>query len=101
MTTDSPDKLATPSTNSTAARRAARWLPGWMRGFNDLTIGAKLNSGFGLLVLLTLLVVVLIFVAGRAAMRDINSTENVRMPAALVSAQAQSDLLEMQASVRG
>ena len=101
MTIDPPDKLATPSTNRTAPRHASRWLPGWMRGFNDLTIGAKLNSGFGLLVLLTLLVVALIFVAGRAAMRDINSTQNVRMPAALTSAQAQSDLLEMQASVRG
>jgi CHASE3 domain sensor protein len=75
--------------------------PDRQRRFVDLTIGAKLNGAFGLLVLLVLLVVALIFWAGRAAVRDISLTQNARMPAALASARAQASLLEMQASVRG
>ena len=35
--------------------------------FHDLTIGQKLNIGFGILVLLLLLIVGLIFAAGQAA----------------------------------
>jgi len=69
--------------------------------FNDLTIGQKLNSGFGILVLLLLLIVGLIFAAGRAATDRINLTVDVRVPAALASARAQSSLLKMRAAVRG
>jgi len=69
--------------------------------FRDLNIDAKLRLGFGVLVLLTLLVVGLIFVASRRATESINLTENARVPAALASAQAQSSLLKMQAAVRG
>jgi len=75
-------------------------MPG-MRSFNNLNIGMKLNIGFGILVLLTLLVVGLIFVASRQATQNINLTEDVRVPAALASAHAQSSLLKMQAAVRG
>ena len=69
--------------------------------FNDLTIGQKLNIGFGILVLLLLLIVGLIFAAGRAATATINLTVDVRVPAALASARAQSSLLKMRAAVRG
>ncbi len=69
--------------------------------FNDLSIGQKLNIGFGILVLLLLLIVGLIFAAGRAATDTINLTVDVRVPAALASARAQSSLLKMRAAVRG
>ncbi len=71
------------------------------RAFRNLNIEAKLRLGFGVLVLLTLLVVGLIFVASRRATENINLTENARVPAALASARAQSSLLKMQAAVRG
>ena len=73
----------------------------WVQQFEDLSIGAKLNSGFGLLVLLILLVVLVIYIAVRGVTEDIRLTQTVRMPAALASARAQASLLEMQASVRG
>lgn len=69
--------------------------------FHDLTIGQKLNIGFGILVLLLLLIVGLIFAAGQAATNSINLTVDVRVPAALASARAQSSLLQMRAAVRG
>ncbi|MCB0212902.1 MAG: GAF domain-containing protein [Anaerolineae bacterium] len=75
-------------------------IPG-MRSFNNLNIGMRLNIGFGILVLLTLLVVGLIFVASRQATQNINLTEDVHVPAALASTRAQSSLLKMQAAVRG
>lgn len=69
--------------------------------FNDLTIGQKLNLGFGILVLLLFLIVALIFAAGQAATDSINLTVDVRVPAALASARAQLNLLKMRAAVRG
>jgi len=69
--------------------------------FNDLTIGQKLNIGFGLLVFLLLLIVSLIFAAGRDATDNINLTVDVRVPAALASTRAQTNLLKMRAAVRG
>ena len=72
-----------------------------IKRFKDLKIGRKLDIGFGIFVILMFLVVGSIFVAGRRATQNINLTEDVRVPAALSSAQAQSSLLEMQASLRG
>ncbi|MEW5959750.1 MAG: ATP-binding protein [Chloroflexota bacterium] len=72
-----------------------------MKSFNNLNIGLKLNIGFGILVLLTFLGVGLIFGASQEATQNINLTEQIRVPAALASAHAQSSLLRMQASVRG
>ncbi|MCB0184601.1 MAG: hypothetical protein KDE31_10055 [Caldilineaceae bacterium] len=69
--------------------------------FNNLTIGQKLNIGFGILVLLLLLIVSLIFAAGQEATENINLTVDVRVPAALASTRAQSSLLKMRAAVRG
>lgn len=71
------------------------------RAFRNLNIDTKLRLGFGVLVLLTLLVVGLIFAASRRATETINLTENAHVPAALASARAQSSLLRMQAAVRG
>lgn len=73
----------------------------FIQAFRHLNIAAKLRLGFGLLVLLTLLVVALIFGASRRATENINLTENARVPAVLASAQAQASLLKMQAAVRG
>ncbi len=72
-----------------------------IKRFKDLKIGRKLDIGFGILVILMFLVVGLIFAAGRKATQNINVTEDVRVPAALASAQARASLLEMQASIQG
>lgn len=69
--------------------------------FNNLNIGNKLTMGFGILVGLLLVVVGLIFVAGRAATDSINLTVDVRVPSALAAGRAQTHLLQMRAAVRG
>lgn len=69
--------------------------------FHNLSIGQKLNIGFGILVFLLLLIVSLIFAAGRDATENINLTVDVRVPAALASTRAQTNLLKMRAAVRG
>jgi PAS domain S-box-containing protein len=75
-------------------------LPG-ARLLNDLSIGNKLNIGFGMLVGLTLLVVGLGFLGSRGAIQDIQRTTYLRAPIALASTRAQVNLLRMQTSVRG
>lgn len=75
-------------------------LPG-LRNFNNLNLGLKLNIGFGILVMLTFLVVGLIFAASRAATQNIDLTQQVRVPATLASTRAQFSLLQMQTSLRG
>lgn len=69
--------------------------------FNNLNLGHKINLGFAALVLMLLLIVGLIFVAGSAAIHRINLTVNVRVPTTLEATSAQSNLLKMQAAVRG
>ncbi|MEM7134840.1 MAG: ATP-binding protein [Chloroflexota bacterium] len=69
--------------------------------FNNLNLGHKINLGFAALVLVLLLVVALIFVAGREATDKINLTVDVRVPTTLAALSAQSNLLKMQAAVRG
>ena len=64
-------------------------------------VGGKLTLAFAALVAVTLLVVLLAFVAGRNAIDDINLTEEVRAPAWIASEQAQASLLKMQLHVRG
>jgi PAS domain S-box-containing protein len=75
-------------------------LPG-ARLLNDLSIGNKLNIGFGMLVGLTLLVVGLGFLDSRGAIQDIQRTAYLRAPIALASTRAQVNLLRAQTSVRG
>jgi CHASE3 domain sensor protein len=69
----------------------------WQR----LSIGRKLGISFGILVALTLLVAGLSFLGSRSAAQGISSTDEVRVPTALLAARAQADLLRMQAATRG
>ena len=59
------------------------------------SIGSKLNIGFGVLILLTFLVVYAVFVAGRAATARINLTEDERVPSTLALARAQAVYLPL------
>lgn len=71
------------------------------RLLNNLNIGRKLTLCFGLLSALTLLVVVFNAVSNYRVTQEINRTGDVRVPAALASAQAQSSLQAMVADVHG
>jgi len=71
-----------------------------LKFFQNLNIGNKLNVGFGLLVALMLLVSALNILGNQQATAKINSTEQLRAPAALTSARAQANLLKMQAYIR-
>ncbi len=67
----------------------------------NLQIGTKLTIGFGVLVVLTLVVVGLNYYASTNATVNIDRTDEVSVPTALTSAQAQANLLRMLADVRG
>ena len=69
--------------------------------FNNLNLGHKINIGFAALLLVLLLIVGIIFVAGRTATDKINLTVDVRVPTTLAATSAQANLLKMQAAVRG
>jgi CHASE3 domain sensor protein len=71
-----------------------------LKSLNNLNIGGKLNLGFGLLVALTLIVVLLGIVGGWQATVRIDLIESLRLPTAQVSARAQASLLEMLTNVR-
>ncbi len=71
-----------------------------VRPLSNKSIGWKLNVAFGLLVLLTLLVVVSSAIGARRATQTINQTSDLRVPSALASVRAQTTLLEMVATVR-
>jgi len=73
----------------------------WISRLSSLGIGTRLTLGVGILVGLTLLVVALAILAGRAASRDIEASEALRAPASRASAQAQEALLSMQLHLRG
>jgi two-component system sensor histidine kinase ChiS len=66
----------------------------------DRKIGQKLNIGFGVLVVMTFLLVGRNYLGGRKAEVNINRTQELRVPTALTSAQAQEDLLKMLSNVR-
>ncbi len=69
--------------------------------FNRLNIAWKLNLGIGLLVALSLGVGLVNFAGGRQSSAMVNRTVAIRVPAALESVRAQTNLLRMQANVRG
>ena len=101
MTT--PDSTLTEVTS--ARQQNAFWslinrLPG-AEFFNNLKIGYKLVIGFGILVLIILLLGGLSYLSIRNAINKIDDTVNVRAPVAIASARAQTDLLGMLGSVRG
>ena len=66
-----------------------------------MSIGAKLNLGFGVLVLLTMVVIALSYVASERASTNMTRTTDLRAPSTLVSSRAQANLLKMLADVRG
>ncbi|MEL6554698.1 MAG: ATP-binding protein [Cyanobacteria bacterium J06621_11] len=72
-----------------------------MNAFGHLRISHKLNVSFGLLVLLTFAVVGRNAWGGLSAVRTIRQTQQVRIPTALSSSQAQQELLRMSAHIRG
>ena len=66
-----------------------------------MAIGGKLTLGFGIIVILTLIVVGLSFLSSRRASQKIDTTSQLRAPLALASSKAQADLLTMLSDVRG
>ncbi len=72
----------------------------WNTAFKNLLIGHKLTLGFGSLVIITLLVVSMSFLASQFASVYIQRTQKLRVPAALTSVSAQSNLREMQSNIR-
>jgi signal transduction histidine kinase len=66
-----------------------------------LKLGEKLNLGFGTLVVLTFLVVGRTYLSSVQATANSSRTQTVRMPSALTSAAAQTNLLKMLSDVRG
>lgn len=67
----------------------------------NLKISDKLNLGFGILVVITFLVVGRSYLSSVQATNAINQTREVRMPATLISADAQTNLLKMVSDLRG
>ena len=66
-----------------------------------MKIGAKLDLGFGVLVLLVIVVIALSYFASEQANLNMTRTADRRAPLTLASARAQANLLEMLADVRG
>ncbi|MEL7328793.1 MAG: CHASE3 domain-containing protein, partial [Cyanobacteria bacterium J06559_1] len=69
--------------------------------FSRLSISHKLNVGFGLLVFLTFLLVGRNAWGSLFAAQNIQQTQQLRVPTALASSQAQQELLKMSAHIRG
>ncbi|MEQ8969397.1 MAG: CHASE3 domain-containing protein [Coleofasciculus sp. C1-SOL-03] len=63
-------------------------------------IGQKLNIAFGVLMVMTFLVIGRNYLGGREAQVNINRTQSIRVPTVLASAQAQANLLKMLSQVR-
>ena len=62
---------------------------------NNLKIGNKLDTAFGILVTLTLVVVGVSYLGSASATSTINRTDEVSVPAALAASSAQANLLRM------
>jgi HAMP domain-containing protein len=87
-----------PSTNEMAVQQSTpsilTRLPG-TRLLNNLNIGRKLTVGFGILVVLTLLVGSFSALGSASATQTIDQTGDIRVPTALTSTRAQATLLKM------
>ena len=66
-----------------------------------MKIGAKLNLGFGVLLLLIFAVIALSYFASEQANLKMTRTTDLRAPLTLASSRAQANLLKMLADVRG
>jgi signal transduction histidine kinase len=82
-------------------RRHPPRLEQWQRRFHDLQISDKLSLGVGVLIVLTFLVVGRSYLGSMRAISTINRTQDLRMPMALISGDAQANLLSMMSNVRG
>ena len=71
------------------------------RSIADLSIGAKLSIGFGVLVALIFFSALVSYYSNNQATTQIQRTDDVRVPIALKASQTQTDLLLMLADVRG
>src|SRR4249920_321900 len=93
-------------TNSTAQpAESAGSASGWLRRayllrWRDLSVGHKLNFAFGLIVLLTLVVVGLVYLATDRTSNSMERISQERSPAARTAAEAQANLLRMVADVQ-
>lgn len=100
MTTQQPaPSPASEETTSAETRPFLQW-PGirWLKGLN---IGPKLSLGFGALLFLLVLVIIISFLASGAVSQTIQVTDEERLPNTLTATRAQANLLRMQANVRG
>ena len=69
--------------------------------FSNLSIGHKLNLGFGVIVGIAFILIARTYWGSVIAANHIERTQEVRMPLALASSQAQEELLTMSSQVRG
>ncbi len=74
---------------------------GFLFLLKDMKIGPKLAIGFGILVALTLLSAGVSYLGSFRATTQINKTDDVRVPVALVASRAQANLLRMLSDGRG
>jgi signal transduction histidine kinase len=97
----SSEKNKTQAAQPEAERKAGSKVTGLLEAsfLNNFTIGARLTVGFGMLVILTLFVVWLGYARSSQVIGSINSTNNLRVPTALVSSSAQTNLLTMLANL--
>lgn len=75
-------------------------LPG-VQFFKNLSIGTKLTIGFGILVVIALLVATFSYLGSVPATENIRRTDQLRVPTALTSGRAQANLLKMISSAQG
>jgi signal transduction histidine kinase/DNA-binding NarL/FixJ family response regulator len=80
-------------------------IPAWkppdlVKFLNNLKISHKLNFGFGILVMLTFLVVGRSYLSSTLATRNIQTVNTTHAPSSLTSANAQAELLQMMSDVR-
>ena len=73
----------------------------WLAKANHLSIRDKLSLGFGLLVVVTFLVVGRSYLASVQANKTIERTQESYVPAAIASSMAQKNLLRMLSNLRG
>ena len=87
------------NTDSSSLRKYLR-LSRFETSLRNLRIRRKLTLGFGPLVAITLLVVILSFLAGQVALTSIQRTQQLRVPTVVASASAQEHLLKMLSNMR-
>jgi len=73
----------------------------WNDKIYHLNISQKLNISFGILATLTFLVAGSSYLAGLRVTQKIQQTQNIRVPLAIASGNAQENLLDMLLNVRG